>query len=299
MLLVFGAGGQVGRELIATAARLGVEARGLTHAEADICDKTAVEELVRRYKPTSIVNAAAYTAVDRAESEPPQAFRVNRDGAAVLGDAAAAANIPLVHLSTDYVFDGQSRIPYAETDEVAPLGVYGRSKEEGERAIRASARGHVILRTAWVYSPFGTNFVRTMLRLGLERAELGIVDDQTGCPTSATDIAAAVMAIVEATARQGFSDWGTYHYVGADVLTWYGFAKLIFEESAKSGVPPPRLLPIMTADFPTPAPRPAYSVLDTKKIERIFAIKPRALRESLLSCLETLSKQAERSVSNR
>src|SRR4029079_5486292 len=172
--LVFGANGQIGQSLLEAALGTAWEAVGLSHAEADICDASAVAEAIRRSAPTSVVNAAGYTSVDKAESEPDLAFRVNRDGARVVAEASAAADIPLIHLSTDYVFNGRSGVPYTETDSVAPLGVYGRRKEEGESAVRKTARKCVILRTSWVYSPFGTNFVRTMLRLASERGELRV-----------------------------------------------------------------------------------------------------------------------------
>ncbi len=235
-----------------------------------------------------IVNAAGYTAVDRAESEKEQAFLVNRDGARILAETAAAAHLPLLHISTDYVFDGRATAPYVETDAVAPLGIYAQSKEAGERAVRAAAPRHVILRTAWVYSPSGTNFVRTMLRLGSERSELSIVDDQLGCPTAAADVADAITTILAAAQGPGFDAWGTYHCVGADAVTWYGFARAIFECAAPFGVKPPKLRPVTTADYPLPAPRPAYSVLSTAKLERAFGIRPRPMRDSLNACLARL-----------
>jgi dTDP-4-dehydrorhamnose reductase len=286
--LVFGAGGQLGRHLLEAPVEPGIEIVGLTRAEADICDETAVEAAITKLAPTSIVNAGAYTAVDKAESEVAQALRVNRDGARLLAKAAAEAGIPFVHLSTDYVFDGRSRTPYTETDPVAPQGSYARSKEEGERAVRAAADKHLILRTAWVYGPFGVNFMRTMLRLGAEREELGIVDDQTGCPTATGDIAAAILSMIETAERPGFADWGTFHYVGGDVVTWYGFAGMIFAEAKRFGQKSPRLRPITTADYPTPAHRPAYSVLSTAKLERVFGVRPMPLRESLVASLERL-----------
>lgn len=286
--MVFGAGGQVGQHLVETAASLGCDVVGLTHAEADICDPAAVSEAIARNRPTSIVNAAAYTAVDRAESEPDKAFRVNRDGASVIAEAAAAAGIPLIHISTDYVFDGLSSEPYAEEDPVNPQGAYAKSKEAGERAVRDAHARHLILRTAWVYGPFGRNFLRTMLRLGAERDELGIVDDQTGCPTATADIASTIVTMMEKAEQSNFAGWGTYHYVGADVVTWYGFADMIFAEAARFGRKPPRLRPITTADYPTPAPRPAYSVLSTAKLRHVFGIMPRPLRGSLIASLKKL-----------
>jgi hypothetical protein len=182
--MIFGAGGQVGRHLLETTSPLGSETLGLTHAEADICDAAAITRSIAKHGPTSIVNAAAFTAVDRAESDEGHAFRVNRDGPLLLAQAAAAADIPFIHISTDYAFDGLSKEPYAETDPVNPQGAYARSKEAGERAVRAAHDRHLILRTAWVYGPFGRNFLTTMLRLGSERDELDVVDDQFGCPTA-------------------------------------------------------------------------------------------------------------------
>ena len=292
--MVFGGGGQVGCHLIELASATGRDLVGLTHADADICDADAVGAAIAKHSPTSIVNAAAYTAVDKAESEAMRAFAVNRDGASVVAEAAAKADIPLIHLSTDYVFDGSSRVPYREDDTVNPQGSYATSKEAGERAVRGAHDRHLILRTAWVYGPFGTNFVKTMLRLGAEREELRVVDDQTGCPTSTEDLAGAILTLTESIEGPGFSSWGTYHYVGADPITWYGFATMIFAEAARLGRKVPQVRPIATAEFPTAAPRPAYSVLDTAKLERTFGIRPRPLRASLIATLERLLTRGER-----
>ena len=286
--MVFGGGGQVGCHLIEMASATGHDLVGLTHEEADICDAGAVGDAIAGHSPTCIVNAAAYTAVDKAESDAMRAFAVNRDGASVVAEAAAKAKIPVIHLSTDYVFDGSAHVPYQEDDRVNPQGSYATSKEAGERAVRSANDRHLILRTAWVYGPFGTNFVKTMLRLGAEREELRVVDDQTGRPTSTEDLAGAILTLVDSVERPGFSGWGTYHYVGADTVTWYGFATMIFAEAARFGRKVPHVSPIATADFPTAAPRPAYSVLDTAKLERTFGIKPRPLRASLIATLERL-----------
>ena len=285
---MFGAGGQVGCHLIETASAIGHDLVGLTHEKTDVCDAGAVGEAITDHSPTCIVNAAAYTAVDKAESEREQAFAINRDGASVVAEAAAKAKIPLIHLSTDYVFDGSSRVPYKEDDKVNPQGSYATSKEAGERAVRSAQDRHLILRTAWVYGPFGTNFVKTMLRLGAEREELRVVDDQTGCPTSTGDLARVILTLVDSIERPGFSGWGTYHYAGADTVTWYGFATTIFAEAARFGRKVPNVSRITTAEFPKAAPRPTYSVLDTAKLERTFGIKPRPLRASLIATLERL-----------
>ena len=282
---MFGANGQIGRALIGAAPQL---TAGLGRSIADICSEDDVRRAVRDHPPLAIVNAAAYTAADKAELEAEQAFHINRDGAAVLAAAAASVGVPFIHLSTDYVFDGAKRTPYREDDPVAALGAYGLSKAEGERAVRGICPKHVILRTSWVYSPQGTNFIRTMLRLGGEREELRIVNDQLGCPTAAADIASAILAIVEQFRAPNFSSWGTYHYCGRDALTWYRFAELIFQASERRGGKSPRLVPISTAEYPTPARRPAYSVLSTEKIQRTFGIASRPLGESLDECLDEL-----------
>jgi len=284
-ILVFGANGQVGREIAAQARGLAVR---FDRASVDICVEAAVRQAVRDHPPAAIVNAAAYTAVDKAETEADEALSVNRDGAAVLAQAAASAGVPFIHLSTDYVFDGTKRTPYREDDPVAPLGAYGLSKAEGERAVRSICPRHVILRTAWVYSPYGSNFVRTMLRLGADRPELQIVDDQTGCPTAAADIAATIVAIIAKANQPDFTAWGTYHYCGADIVTWYGFANLIFEAATAYGQKAPQLVPISTAAYPTAARRPAYSVLAMEKLETTFGVRPRPLRECLRECLDAL-----------
>jgi dTDP-4-dehydrorhamnose reductase len=287
-ILVFGTAGQVGRALTETASRLGWELLAPSRAEVDIADAQAVAACVRRSEPEAIVNAAGYTAVDRAETETDEAFRVNCDGALTLARAAAAADLPLVHLSSDYVFDGRAREPYTETDAVGPVSIYAKSKEAGERAVRESCPWHVILRTAWLYSPFGTNFLRTMLSLGEEQAELAIVDDQVGCPTAGADIADAITKILAVSRSDGFDAWGTYHCVGADAVTWYGFAKIIFNCGERFGLAQPKLKAVTTAEFPRPAQRPAYAVLSTAKLERTFGIRPGRLRDGVNDCLARL-----------
>ena len=292
-VLVLGAGGQVGRALTDLAARCGLAVAGPARGDVDICDGAAVAAAIRTLGATAVVNAAAYTAVDRAESEEGEATRVNRDGAGAVARAAAQAGVPLIHISTDYVFDGTKRSPYLEDDPVAPLGAYGRSKEAGERAVRELASPHVILRTAWVYSPHRANFVKTMLRLGAERELLRVVDDQRGCPTAAADIATAVVAILDRAGRPGFDAWGTYHFVGADETTWCGFAQSIFEVARAYGQTVPRLEPIPTEAYPTPAKRPAYSVLSTRKVQQVFGITPPPLAESLGACIATLFDETD------
>ena len=287
-ILVFGANGQVGCELIRQARDAAV---GFDRASVDISDAAAVKRAIGEHPPSAIVNAAGYTAVDQAETDSDAALRANRDGAAVLAEAASSAKVPLVQISTDYVFDGAKRTPYREADPVAPLNVYGLSKEAGEQVVRSACTQHLILRTSWVFSPYGRNFVRAMLRLGAECAELQVVDDQTGCPTSAADLSSAILAVLAKSAEPGFDAWGTYHYRGGDILTWHGFAKLIFGQATRYGHAVPRLTPVDTASFPSKAKRPAYSVLCTDRFTHTFGIEPRPLRDSLGECLDVLLGQ--------
>ena len=230
-LLIFGASGQVGRELVALAAARGLPAAGITRADADIADADAVAALIARHRPRLVVNAAAYTAVDKAESEPDAAARGNVEGPRVLAEAAAAASVPILHLSTDYVFDGSKPGAYTEDDPIAPLGVYGRTKAEGEAAVRGANPRHVILRTAWVYGVHGNNFLKTMMRLAAERDRLRVVADQHGCPTATADIAEAILAVDAALARDA-SLAGTFHFAGTGSTSWHGFAEAIVAAQA-------------------------------------------------------------------
>ncbi|PWC35721.1 dTDP-4-dehydrorhamnose reductase [Azospirillum sp. TSO22-1] len=279
-MLVFGHDGQVAHAL-RTMAAPDLTVTALGRAGADITDADAVRRAVEAARPDVAVNTAAYTAVDRAETEAEQAFAVNRDGAGHIAAACAAAGVPLIHYSTDYVFDGAKDGPWREDDPIAPLGVYGASKAAGEAAVRAAGPRHVILRTAWVFGAHGNNFVRTMLRLGAERERLGIVADQRGCPTAAADLASAAVAVARHVLATG-EGWGTYHCCGAPPTTWHGFAEAIFEERRRAtGLAPPRLDAIATADYPTPARRPANSVLDTARFAARFGLPAPAWRDAL------------------
>lgn len=237
--------------------------------DLDLARPETVLPALAAARPHVIVNAAAYTAVDRAEAEPELAFAVNRDGARAVAEAAARLGVPLIHISTDYVFSGDKPAPYAEDDTVAPLGVYGRSKWEGEEAVRAAQPHHAILRTAWVYSPFGANFVKTMLRVARERPSARVVDDQHGNPTSALDIADGVLAVAPRLAADA-SLAGTYHMSAAGETTWYDFARRIFEISKDLGGPSVPVEPITTAEWPTPVTRPMNSRLDCRKFVETF-----------------------------
>jgi dTDP-4-dehydrorhamnose reductase len=281
-LLVVGANGQVGRELrrslqplgeVVAATRDGTLDDGATGMVADLSDPEALAALVRDVAPVAVVNAAAYTAVDKAESDAIAAFRVNAEAPGMLARACADAGIPLVHYSTDYVFDGQGTRPYREDDPTAPLGVYGASKLAGEEAVRAAGGRHLVFRTAWVYAAHGHNFLRTMLRLGAERDELRVVADQAGTPTPAALIA-DVTAVALARALGDAAVSGTWHLVAGGRTTWHGFAEAIFAEALVAGLLPraPRVAPIATADYPTPAKRPAYSCLDTTRLRADFGM---------------------------
>jgi dTDP-4-dehydrorhamnose reductase len=241
----------------------------LSRADADIADQAAVRSALGRHVPSLVVNAAAYTKVDAAENETEASQRGNELGPAVLAAACAAIDVPLIHISTDYVFDGSKAGPYFEDDPIAPINAYGRTKAAGEYAVRATARKHVILRTSWVYGEFGQNFLKTMLRLAATRDELRVVADQQGCPTSTADLAAAILSIAPRLMANE-NVWGTYHYAGGGVTTWHGFASRIVAAQAPFTGRAPRVTAISTRDFPTLAKRPANSVLDCGKFARTF-----------------------------
>jgi len=278
--LVTGAGGQLGRALLA-AAPTGWETIGLARAELDVGDRGAVADAMRRYGPDLIINSAAYTAVDRAESEPDSAFRINRDGAGHLAAAARDVGARLVHVSTDFVFDGRASHPYRPEDPTGPLNVYGASKLAGELTVAEAAPDALIVRTAWVYGPSGANFLATMLRLMASRPEIGVVADQVGTPTSTHTLASALWTLAAGDAR------GTLHFTDAGVASWYDFAAAIAEEAAAAGLleraPPVR--PISTADYPTPAARPAFSVLDKSATFTLLGGPPPHWRAALRAVL--------------
>lgn len=287
-ILLFGATGQVGGELRSLDWGFPVEITAPGRHEADVAVPGDAGGAVQAADPDLVINASAYTAVDRAESEPDRAMAVNCAGPGEMAGACADASIPLIHISTDFVFDGAKDGAYSEDDPVNPLGIYGRTKESGERAVREALDRHIILRTAWVFSAHGQNFVKTMLRLGGERDALGVVDDQRGCPTSAATVAGALAIITRHLARDETIPWGTYHFCGAGDTTWYGFARAIFELAEPHMPRRPDLKPIATADYPTPARRPANSVLACAKIEAAFGVEPRPWRKDLAAVIEQL-----------
>ena len=297
--LVIGARGQVGSELVGA---LDGRAEVVAHDQAgfDLADPDVIRARMREIGAQLVVNAAAYTAVDRAESEPDIAAAVNARAPGILGEEARRAGALLVHFSTDYVFDGTKRSPFVEDDATAPLGVYGRTKLEGERAIAASGCAYVILRTSWVYAPRGRNFLLAMLALAAKQREIRVVDDQRGAPTAAAQLARAVVALFGATgARPIEADAlgrvmdspGLYHATARGETTWFGFAQAIFDawsRRAGASFTVPKVLPIPTSEYPTPARRPAYSVLSNAKLERTFGVRLPEWRQGLDEVLSAL-----------
>jgi len=284
-ILVTGSNGQLGRELQELSCLLPAH-RFFFHdlQELDITESSAVMSAVARCQPSVLINAAAYTAVDRAERDPESAFRVNRNGAGVLASACREAGVLLLHVSTDYVFEGNRPTPYSESDSPSPSSVYGRSKLQGEQLIGEIDPSHIIVRTSWLYSPYGANFVKTMLRLGAEKSELQVVFDQTGTPTSAADLAGALLEIA------GHHDPSrhyrqTYHYSNEGTASWYDFACAVMELSGLEC----RILPVDSSCYPQEAPRPSYSVLDKSAIKRDWGIRIPYWRDSLAAMLSNQS----------
>jgi dTDP-4-dehydrorhamnose reductase len=291
MFVVIGSNGQLGWELVRQGAARGLKILALDYPEIDIGEPASIDSRIESREIDLIINAAAYTAVDRAESEPEVAFSVNRDGPANLAERCREGSIPLIHVSTDYVFDGTKKGAYIEEDPVAPLGVYGESKAAGEAEVRKRLPKHIIVRTAWLAGVHGYNFVKTMLRMGRDKNTLRVVSDQYGCPTFAADLAEAILELVRQAENNQSVKWGTYHYCGAGKTTWHGFATAIFEIAGQyEKFEVKNVVPISTAEYPTPVKRPANSVLDCSKIERHFGIRPRPWRESLAEMIERLYK---------
>ncbi|OYQ41550.1 dTDP-4-dehydrorhamnose reductase [Flavobacterium aurantiibacter] len=265
-VLVTGANGQLGQCLQELAPQFqNLEFTFCSSHELDITQQSQIEDKFSELRPDFCINAAAYTAVDKAESESDRAFLINETAVGYLALACKKYNTSLIHVSTDFVFDGTKNTPYQETDAVNPLGVYGQSKLAGEQRIQEILESFYIVRTSWVYSDYGHNFKKTMLRLGKERGAVSVVNDQRGCPTHAIDLAQALLAIVNAKNHKAVP-YGIYHFCGNNEMTWYSFAIQIFEEAELKVA----VTPIPTSDFPTPAKRPAYSVLDRSKWDQTF-----------------------------
>lgn len=277
--IVFGAGGQVGRELLALASTRRLEMQGLAHHDANIADPVAVTGALRDLAPAVVINCAGYTAVDRAEKETELASAANADGPGVLAVACRQTGIPFIHLSTDYVFGGDKTGAYREQDKVAPINVYGRTKAEGERMIRAARGIHVILRTSWVFGIYGNNFLKSILRLAAERDELKIVGDQFGCPTSTADLAEAILAVAGSLLEKKEVS-GTYHFAGTERTSWYDFAAEIVNQQLPLTGHSPAMIKLSTKEYLTAAKRPLNSELDSSLFRSTFgyAAKPWQIR---------------------
>lgn len=277
-ILVTGATGQLGQALAGACGAVQAVAR----ASLDLNRPDTIAATFRSMNPILAINTAAYTGVDAAETDQEAAYHANRDGPAALAALCAAANVPLIHISTDYVFDGAKGMPYVETDAVSPTGVYGASKLAGEQAVLTSGARAVVMRTSWVHYHVGKNFVRTMLTVGKTRDRLTVVADQKGCPTSAADLADAVLGV----AKQVLDGWrddfaGVFHAAGSGDTTWFGLACAVFEDAAVQGWKIPTVSPIATADWPTPARRPADSRLDCTRLAEVFGVRLPHWREGL------------------
>ncbi len=284
-ILVTGREGQVAQSLAEQAG--GHELVFAARPDLDLAIPATIEAVVARVHPDLIVSAAAYTAVDKAESEPDLATAINGEAPGILARAGAKIGAPIIHLSTDYVFDGGLDRPWREDDPVGPISAYGATKLAGEQAVQASGGTHAILRLAWVYSPFGNNFVKTMLRLAETRDALNVVEDQRGCPSSALDIATAILKVADAWAQRGASS-GVYHFAGTGETDWAGFARAIFAESVRHGGPTARVTGIPSSDYPTPARRPANSRLDCTRFAETFGYRAPAWQDSLAVVVERL-----------
>jgi len=282
-IIVIGSKGMLGRDLMPRLKAKGLNVRGFDIDELDITRSDKILPCFVPFDPDVVINCAAYTAVDKAESEPELAFAVNSEGPANLANACKELNIPFIHISTDYVFDGNGEKPYCEDDPVNPLGVYGQSKWGGEEAVRSRLKEHLIVRTSWLYGVHGNNFVKTILRLCREKEELSVVADQKGCPTWTGDLSDALVELIDRIKNRSVSmPWGTYHFCGSGSTSWYEFALAIVEEARKRetfGLL--RILPITTSEYPTPAKRPMRSVMDCRKIQETFDIHPKQWEKSL------------------
>lgn len=288
-ILIIGKAGQLAQELQALEWPAALRPTYLGRPALDVLVPAQIERALNERPWSAVINTAAYTEVDRAESEPDAAFALNAEAPGQLARHCAARGLPLLHVSTDYVFDGRKAEGYVETDPVAPASVYGRSKEAGERAIAAAGGPHVILRSSWLYGPYGKNFLLTMLRLGAQDRSLGVVDDQRGCPTPAHDVGRTLVAIAAALVTGGAQAYGVFHFAAAGETSWYRFAEAIFREAASRGRPiAARLQPITTAAYGAPAPRPFNSVLDTSRLARAYGVVPPEWPAALAATLARL-----------
>ena len=288
-MLVTGANGQLGRELVRQANAFNLEFLAYSRQNLDITQPSQVKTAVAEVAPSLVVNAAAYTNVDTAENEPDLAFEVNKIAPGYLARCCADRGIALIHISSDYVFDGAKGKPYNESDPIAPLGIYGQSKAQGEVAVRSVLQNHIILRTSWLYSAYRRNFVKTMLHLGTAKKRVRVVADQFGSPTSAADLAEAVLTIAEKIGYGDDFDWGTYHYCSNGVISWHDLAKEVLHlASHYVSLQTKHVEAITTADYPTPAKRPPYSALDCSRIKKVFGIDPKPWQKSLKRTIDRI-----------
>lgn len=289
LLLVLGGSGQVGAEIRTLDLPRNVEVAAPDRATLDLTNEESVTAVITSEPWSAVINAAAYTDVDGAEDDQSAAFALNARAPLCLAKATASRDIPLIHISTDFVFDGNKGKPYVETDGTAPLNVYGRSKLAGELAVSTTNPQHIILRTSWMHSPFRKNFVRTIIHLADERERLAIVNDQRGCPTAARDVARACVEIAQQCATNpGEIPYGCYHYAGLGEATWFEFAQTIIETAASRIVRKPEVVPIVTADYPTPAKRPSDTRLDCAAICRVFNVQLRPWRDGVYETIDRL-----------
>ena len=288
-VLITGANGQLGQELTRQSRSFDFEVHALDRQQLDISNQSRVQQVVAQLSPAVVINAAAYTHVDQAEDESDLAYAVNTAGAGYLAQYCADNHLALIHVSTDYVFDGFQNRPYQEKDPLAPLGIYGQSKAQGEAAIRSQLAHHIIVRTSWLYSVYRHNFVKTILKLAAEKKTLKVVADQFGSPTSAADLAKTILTITCKIASPDEQLWGTYHYCGAGITSWHGLAEKIIELAAPYAAFRTRqVAAISTAEWPTRTPRPRYSALDCTRIKKQFGIAPPPWQQSLKQTIERI-----------
>jgi dTDP-4-dehydrorhamnose reductase len=288
-VLITGAKGQLGSELVRLSPSTDFEVHSVDHQQCNITDENRLKQVLESLSPDVVINAAAYTHVDGAESEPDRAYAVNKHGPAHLARFCAQNRRALIHISTDYVFDGSQNRPYRESDPISPVGIYGHSKAQGEASVRSVLKNHIIVRTSWLYGVYGHNFVKTILKLAINKKKLEVVADQWGSPTSAADLAAAVLIIVRKIGTHENFEWGTYHYCGAGITTWHALAEKTLElATAYADLQTRKVKAISTAEWPTPVSRPPYSALDCKRIKSQFGINPSPWQQSLKQVIERI-----------
>ena len=292
-ILVTGAKGQVGAAVCQRALKMGMSVVWFDAKNLDLSDLAAIKTVVGKHKPKFVVNCASYSVVDLAEANPDEAYRINRDGSANIAQACADLNVPLLHLSTDYVFDGSEHLPINEQAAVDPVNIFGHSKAAGEALVREICPKHIILRVGWIFSSRGNNFVLRTLNQIRSQDEVMAVDDQFGCPTDAVDVARVLLAMIQQISC-GIEVWGTYHYSGAEVVTWKGFAEAILASvKFQADTQAQTIVPVRSDEWQATAPRPAFTVLDCKKILGTFGIRQRPWRSGLVKVINSLAYQAE------